>query len=68
MDLEEPNHKETYDNINIINIKPILSKLSNDFSYQKSYIELLNITIKKSISGDEKEIKTLEKMNDMLPY
>ena len=68
MDLEEPNHKETYDNINIINIKPILSKLSNDFSYQKSYIELLNITIKNSISGDEKEIKTLEKMNDMLPY
>ena len=49
------------------NIPLIISKLSNDFSYQKSYIQLLQLTIKKALSGDKNEISTLEKMNNMLP-
>ena len=45
----------------------IKSKLSNDFSYQKSFIKLLNQVINNSILGNKEEILTLEKINNMLP-
>ena len=67
MSSDDSNTEKSFEkNVNQ-NIQPIISKLSNDFSYQKSYITLLNQTIKKSISGNEKEISTLEKINNMLP-
>ena len=49
------------------NIQSIISKLSNDFSYQKSYIKLLNQVINNVISGNKEEISTLDKINNMLP-
>ena len=55
---------EEIENSNIQNIK---SKLSNDFSYQKSFIKLLNQVINNSILGNKEEILTLEKINNMLP-
>ena len=67
MSSDDSNTEKSYENKENQNIQPIISKLSNDFSYQKSYITLLNQTIKNSISGDKKEISTLEKINNMLP-
>ena len=65
MDLEESKHKEELNKIE--NLEPILSKLSDDFSYQQSYIKLLNESINKCIKGDKKEMETLKKINNMLP-
>ena len=49
------------------NIQPIITKLSNDYSYQKSYIKLLHQVIKNTLSGNEEEKSSLEKISKMLP-
>jgi len=59
--------KETDCDLNNQNINPIITKLSNDFSYQKSFIKLLKQTINNIISGNKEENTTLENINNMLP-
>ena len=67
MSSEDLNKENSLEKIKNQNIQPIISKLSNDFSYQKSYVTLLNQTIKNSNSGDKNDISTLENINNMLP-
>ena len=67
MNSEEKSKNKSLPDSNSQNIQPILNKLSNDFSYQKSYIKLLNEVIKNVISGNEEEKSNLEKINNMLP-
>ena len=64
--LENQNDSDLNNNDNQ-NINQILSKLSNDYSYQKYFIKLLNQTIKGSISGNKEDISTLDNINKMLP-
>ena len=49
------------------NLQTIISKLSNDFSYQKYFIKLLGISIKNSSSGSKEDMITLENIQNMLP-
>ena len=67
MSSDNKNIKKSFPSLEIQNIEPLIFKLSNDLSYQKSYIKLLYQVIKNSISGNEKEISILEKINNMLP-
>ena len=49
------------------NLQIIISKLSNDYSYQKDFIKLLVMSIKNSAAGNKDDIITLENMQNMLP-
>lgn len=67
MSSDDKSIKKSFPSLNIKNNEPLIFKLSNDLSYQKSYIKLLHQVIKNAISGNEKEISILEKINVMLP-
>ena len=49
------------------NLQTIISKMSNDYSYQKNFIKLLVMSIKSSASGNKEDIITLENIQNMLP-
>ena len=51
----------------IKNLQTIISKLSNDYSYQKNFIKLLCMSIKNSATGNKEDITTLENIQNMLP-
>ena len=67
MSSDDKSIKKSFPSLNTKNNEPLIFKLSNELSYQKSYIKLLHQVIKNAISGNEKEISILEKINVMLP-
>ena len=63
----EDSNKKDFSKEENKNLQTIISKLSNDYSDQKSFIKLLAISIKNSTSGNKDDIKTLENIQNMLP-